>query len=88
MADSEDSPADDLRNAQIDAGTLMFEIRTVLEALSHGIKVLLKKHQDEPLKSELLVLESFSNHAVDAMGSLDEQMAFLLGLQPQAAPQT
>jgi len=44
MAESEDSPACDLRNAQIDAGTLMFEIRTVLEALSHGIKLLLKKH--------------------------------------------
>ena len=87
MADSEDSLACALRNAEIDAGALMFEIRTVLEALSHGIKILLKKHQNEPIKSELLVLENFSNHSVDAMGSLEEQMEVLFGLQQQQVPQ-
>ena len=87
MADSKDSPAYALRNAEIDVGALMFEIRTVLEALSHGIKLLLKKHQNEPIKSELMVLENFSNHSVEAMGSLEEQMEVLLGLQQQKAPQ-
>lgn len=87
MAESEDNPACDLRNAQIDAGTLMFEIRTVLEALSHGIKLLLKKHQEDPVKSELLVLESFAGHAVEAMGSLDEQMAILLGCPSAPVPE-
>lgn len=64
---------------------LTFELRTVLEALSHGIKLLLNKYQDEPTKSELLVLESFAIHAVDAMASLDEHMAVLLGSPLQAA---
>ena len=87
MTDSEDSPACALRNAEIDVGALIFEIRTVLEALSHGTKVLLKKHQNEPIKNELLVLENFSNHAVEAMGSLEEQMEVLFGLQQQTVPQ-
>ena len=78
MADPENKGPCVLRNAQIDAGAQLYEIRVVLEALSHGLKTLLKKREAEPVKGELVILENFAAHAIDAMGSLDEAMALLL----------
>ena len=86
MADPENKPAHDLRNAQVDAGTQLYEIRVVLEALSHGLKTLLKRQKAEPVKGELVILENFATHAIDAMGSLDESMAILLSWPSPEAP--
>lgn len=57
MADPENNPARDLRNAQIEVNTLLYELRTVLEALSHGLKTLLNKPDTEIIKGEELAWE-------------------------------
>ena len=41
MADSENSPACALRNAQIEVKTFLYELRVLLEGLAHGVKTLL-----------------------------------------------
>lgn len=87
MADSENSAVCDLRNAQINVGTLIYEIRTVLEALSHGLKTLLKRTEAEPVKGELLILENFANQAVDALDSDSELIAILLSWPAEPSAQ-
>ena len=66
MADSENSPACALRNAQIEVKTLLYELRTLLAALAHGVKTLLSDAGAQPIKRALEVLESFINQAIEA----------------------
>ena len=87
MADPDNTGPCDQRNALIDAGTLLYEIRTVLEALSHGLKKLLTLPKAAPVRDELIILENFANHAVEATDSLDETVAGLLTSPSPETPQ-
>jgi hypothetical protein len=66
MADSENSPACALRNAQIEVKTFLYELRVLLEGLAHGVKTLLSDAGTQPIKHALEVLESFINQAIEA----------------------
>jgi hypothetical protein len=83
MADSENNPVSALRNAQIEVKTLIYEIRIVLEAMSHGLKALLNKPYTEPLKGELVILENFANQLVEALESYKESLDELLNWSPE-----
>jgi hypothetical protein len=83
MADSENNPVGALRNAQIEVKTLIYEIRIVLEAMSHGLKALLNKPYAEPLKGELVILENFANQLVEALESYKESLEDLLNWSPE-----
>jgi hypothetical protein len=83
MADSENNPVGALRNAQIEVKTLIYEIRIVLEAMSHGLKALLNKPYTEPLKGELVILENFANQLVEALESYKESLDELLNWSPE-----
>jgi hypothetical protein len=73
-----------LRNAQVEVKTLIYEIRIVLEALSHGLKTLLNKPHTEPLKGELVILENFANQLVEALESYKESLEELLSWSPES----
>jgi hypothetical protein len=66
MADSENSPACALRNAQIDVKTFLYELRILLEGLAHGVKTLIGNPDAGPVRSELDLLASFTDQAVEA----------------------
>ena len=66
MADSENSPACALRNAQIEVKTFLYELRVLFEGLAHGVKSLIGDPAALPVKSELGVLESFIDQGVEA----------------------
>ena len=83
MADSENNPVSALRNAQIEVKTLIYEIRIVLEAMSHGLKALLNKPYTEPLKGELVILENFANQLVEALEAYKESLDELLSWSPE-----
>jgi hypothetical protein len=84
MATSENNSPGALRNAQVEVKTLIYEIRIVLEALSHGLKALLNKPDTEPLKGELVILENFANQLVEALESYTESLEELLSWSPEA----
>jgi hypothetical protein len=84
MATSENNRPHALRNAQVEVKTLIYEIRIVLEALSHGLKALLNKPSTEPLKGELVILENFANQLVEALESYKESLEELLSWSPEA----
>jgi hypothetical protein len=83
MADSENNPVGALRNAQVEVQTLIYEIRIVLEAMSHGLKALLNRPYTEPLKGELVILENFANQLVEALESYKESLEELLNWSPE-----
>jgi hypothetical protein len=66
MADTENSPACALRNAQIEVKTFLYELRVLIEGLAHGEKTLIGNRDAEPVRSELEVLASLTDQAVDA----------------------
>jgi hypothetical protein len=85
MADSKNSPACALRNAQIEVKTLLYELHTLLAALAHGVKTLLSNPTAQPIKPELEVLESFINQAVEAFDGYQLSIDSLLSWPAEPA---
>jgi hypothetical protein len=78
MADSENSPACALRNAQIEVKTFLYELRVLFEGLAHGVKSLIGNPAALPVKSELGVLESFIDQGVEAFDGYKQSTDRLL----------
>ncbi|NJM36307.1 MAG: hypothetical protein HC850_18230 [Rhodomicrobium sp.] len=77
MADADNNPSADLCNAQIELKTLIYEIRKVLEALTHGFKTLMKRPEADALKRELGILENFVTQIIDALEAYEEPLRLL-----------
>lgn len=77
MADNDNSPDTELRNAQIEVKSLIYEIRTLLEALAHGFKLLLKRPETEGFKREIGILENFVTQIIDALDSYEEPLRII-----------
>ena len=88
MAEDDNNPDIDLRNAQIEVKTLIYEIRTVLEALVHGFKMLLQRSDAEALKRELGILENFVTQIIEALEAYEEPLRILMSWPAREMPQT
>jgi hypothetical protein len=78
MADSENSPACALRNAQIEVKTFLYELRVLFEGLAHGVKSLIGDPAALLVKSQLGVLESFIDQGVEAFDGYKQSTDSLL----------
>jgi hypothetical protein len=85
MADSENSPACALRNAQIEVKTFLYELRVLLEGLAHGVKTLLSDAGAQPIKPALEVLESFIDQAIEAFDGYQLSIDTLLSWPAEPA---
>jgi hypothetical protein len=85
MADSENSPACALRNAQIEVKTFLYELRVLLEGLAHGVKTLLSDAGAQPIKPALEVLESFIDQAIEAFDGYQLSIDTLLSWPDEPA---
>jgi hypothetical protein len=85
MADSENSPACALRNAQIEVKTFLYELQTLLAALTHGVKALVSNAGADAVKLELQVLQSFIDQAVGAFDGYQLSIDTLLAWPDEPA---
>lgn len=72
MAENENNPPADEGNIRIEARRLVFEVRVVLESVSHGLEALAARPEALFLKEELNVLRKLAAQAAEALEAFGE----------------
>ena len=73
MADSQDNPPNGEGNhIRIEGRRLVFEVRIVLESVSHGLEALISRPEALFLKEELGVLRKLTTQAAEALEAFSE----------------
>ena len=72
MAENENTPPDDEGNIRIEARRLIFEVRIVLESVSHGLEALQQLPEAILVKDQLGVLRKLTTQAAEALEMFSE----------------